>query len=999
MYEEYLAQYQTYNTKYGPKVAIFLMVGIFYEMYDERGPEGQTKTSFIELVDLLGLKVTVKKGEGPSGPTYDGLVAGIPDYSVHKWAGKLTQLGWTVVLVEQVKNAAGKVTGRQVERILTPGTHIEAADSSSMYLTFVHIIMTLNGAPALSAAAIDLTTGKLSTFETAAAGTEDAWTSNDMVQFMELYVPREIVWSCEGPAFLTSNLGEAKLRQILGCPSKTNMHQRAPLNSGAWLVPAFREEYLRERCGLKSLLPTHASLQIVPGSASETAVLSLLNALQELWPSDSKPISLGSLTVVPWTPLTMMRLGENALVQLHMIVQDSARPDVLSLLDKCCTQMGHRGIRERLLKPSAEAAKIRSLLDSVEHWTLKPPEYQQSVQRRLRTIGDLDRLFRRVQQGTVTGTDLMTLDTSLKAADYIAKSESSPMATPLGKVHAEVFKIFDIKKVYEANEDQSLFIAGLVPALDTIEGQIRAQMDRISAWIGHRAKEAVSSIEVFKIEFRERSLVIKAPRAVVQALKLSNKLPAATIAVTNKTSSYLESPELDQIYAITCRLRDLLKKEQSVALIHKGTALTNLVFDDWNRAAEWITAVDVNLCLALISQEYGYVKPEIVDSKTSSVYVEGLRHPLLEAQDRKIPYVQHTVSLGLDNIGWLLYGLNASGKSSLMRATGLAVLLAQGGCFVPASKMSLAPFQSIHTRIINTDNLWMGLSSFAVEMAEMRDIFRVAGPRSLVLGDELCSGTETTSATALVAAGLKGLLKRGARFLFATHLHGLSKIQEVAKDPSLKIWHLHVEYDHLKDKLVYHRVLREGSGSSLYGLEVAKAMRIPADILEDAIRFRKSLSGESELLESVGSSWNTSVIRRRCEECGACEAGNLEVHHIKERRVANRQGRLADGSDVHALANLAVLCEACHDKHHAGILEVGPRIQTSDGVESESVTVATIVTSRVSEKKSKWSQEELVTIETVCKQFGKLTNAALSKYLLNHHGIEISSGSLKKLRS
>ena len=978
------------------------MVGIFYEMYDERGPEGQTKTSFTELVDLLGLKVTVKKGEGPSGPTYDGLVAGIPDYSVHKWAGKLTQLGWTVVLVEQVKNAAGKVTGRQVERILTPGTHIEAADSNSMYLTFVHIAMSLNTGPYLSAAAIDLTTGKLNVFETAAAGTEDAWTSNDMVQFMELYIPREVVWSCEGPAFLTDSLSENKLRQILGCQAKTNMHQRAPLNSGAWLVPAFREEYLRERCGLKTLLPTHASLQLVPGSASETAVLSLLNALQELWPSsDSKPISLGSLTIIPWAPLTMMRLGENALVQLHMIVQDSARPDVLSLLDKCCTQMGHRGIRERLLKPSAEPAKIRSLLDAVEHWTLKPSEYQQSVQRRLRTIGDLDRLFRRVQQGTVTGTDLMNLDTSLKAADYIAKSESSPIATQINKVHAEVFKIFDIKKIYESDQDQSLFIAGLVPALDTIEGQISAQMDRITAWIGLRAKDIGSSSEVFKIEFRERSLVIKAPRAIVQALKLSNKLPANTTAVTNKTSSYLESPELDQIYAITCRLRESLRKEQSVALVHQGTALTNLVFDDWNRATEWITAVDVNLTLACVAQEYGYVKPEIVDSETSSVHIEGLRHPLLEVQDRKIPYVQHTVSLGLAsdtsiNQGWLLYGLNASGKSSLMRATGLAVLLAQGGSFIPASKAIISPFQSIHTRIINTDNLWMGLSSFAVEMAEMRDIFRVAGPKSLVLGDELCSGTETTSATALVAAGLKGLLKRGARFLFATHLHGLSKIQEVAKDPSLKIWHLHVEYDQLKDKLVYHRSLREGSGSSLYGLEVAKAMRIPADILEDAIRFRKSLSGESELLESVGSSWNTSVIRRRCEECGTSEVGNLEVHHIKERRVANKHGLLQDGSSVHAAANLVVLCETCHDKIHAGTLEVGPHIQTSDGLESETVITAT--TSTVNQKKSKWSQEELATIETVCKQFGKLANSALSKYLLNHHGIEISSGSLKKLR-
>jgi DNA mismatch repair protein MutS len=396
------------------------------------------------------------------------------------------------------------------------------------------------------------------------------------------------------------------------------------------------------------------------------------------------------------------------------------------------------------------------------------------------------------------------------------------------------------------------------------------------------------------------------------------------------------------------------------------------------------------------------VKPEIVDAATSSLTIEGLRHPLLEAQDRKIPYVQHNVNLGLNKEqGWLLYGLNASGKSSLMRATGLAVLLAQGGSFVPATKMVLAPFQSIHTRIINTDNLWMGLSSFAVEMAEMRDIFRVAGPRSLVLGDELCSGTETTSATALVAAGLKGLLKRGARFLFATHLHGLSKIPEVAQDSELKIWHLHVEYDHQKDRLVYHRILKEGSGSSLYGLEVAKAMRIPSDILEDAIRFRKSLSGESELSESIGSSWNSAIVRRKCEECGLAEADNLEVHHIRQRASVNKQtGRLADGSSVHAAANLRVLCDLCHDKHHAGDLEVAALIQTSDGFETATTVTGTTRTSMTGvSKKSKWSAEEQTTIETVCRQFAKLTNAALSKYLLNHHNIEISSGTLKNFRS
>jgi DNA mismatch repair protein MutS len=287
----------------------------------------------------------------------------------------------------------------------------------------------------------------------------------------------------------------------------------------------------------------------------------------------------------------------------------------------------------------------------------------------------------------------------------------------------------------------------------------------------------------------------------------------------------------------------------------------------------------------------------------------------------------------------------------------------------------------------------MGLSSFAVEMSEMRDIFQSAGPKSLVLGDELCSGTETTSATALVAAGLNGLLKRGARFLFATHLHGLNQISEVATNPLLQIWHLHVEYDQMNDRLVYHRTLKKGSGSSLYGLEVAKAMRIPSDILEDAVRFRKQIAGETDLQKSVGSSWNSQIIRRTCEKCGAKEADDLEVHHIKPR-ASSISGRLSDGSSVHSAANLIVLCDTCHDALHRDEFVIGPLVQTSDGLERSTV-MSTSSSSRL--VKSKWSEEDLQTIQTESKKYSHLTIPNLVKYLKNQHNISISAASLRKM--
>ena len=628
------------------------------------------------------------------------------------------------------------------------------------------------------------------------------------------------------------------------------------------------------------------------------------------------------------------------------------------------------------------------------------PELTVGVLKRLKSMSDVHRLYRRIQQGTVSASDIIGLDTTLKAAEWIlrnviteATANTEGIAVDLTLIRSEVFKVFSAEKCYGDSEDTCLFQPGLISALDSLESQIQTKHDAITAWIASCAKAAGVSQDTFKPEFREKSLVVKGPRGAIQTLKMSNLLPSNTVAVTNKSAAYLESPELDQMFMALSRLRELLKQQQSVSLIEQGSELAGTLLVPWMRVADWITHVDVNLTLARVATDMGYVRPAILQDDDAAVQIEGLRHPILEAQDRKIPYVQHDVTLGTaDSQGWLLYGLNASGKSSLMRATGLAVLLAQAGSYVPAGKMILAPFTSLHTRIINTDNLWMGLSSFAVEMSEMRDIFREAGPRSLVLGDELCSGTETTSATALVAAGLKGLLKRGAKFLFATHLHGLVQIPEVIGDGRLKVWHLHVEYDKVRDRLVYHRTLREGSGSSLYGLEVAKAMRIPDDILEDAIRFRKQLAGESELSESVGSAWNSKVIRRKCENCGVSESGSLETHHIRERHTATG-GRLADGSNVHAAANLVVLCDKCHDEVHGGTLSVGPLIQTSDGPERS-------VTSGLGDsKKSKWSEEELGTIESVCKRFPTLSVAGLSKYLLNQHEIQISVATLRKMRS
>ena len=258
-----------------------------------------------------------------------------------------------------------------------------------------------------------------------------------------------------------------------------------------------------------------------------------------------------------------------------------------------------------------------------------------------------------------------------------------------------------------------------------------------------------------------------------------------------------------------------------------------------------------------------------------------------------------------------------------MKALGLCVLLAQTGFPVPATGMRLAPFTAIFTRILGNDNLWAGLSSFAVEMTEFREILQLADERSLVLGDELCSGTESLSATALVAAGVETLAVRGTKFVFATHLHELAALIPA----SVKTFHLRVNYDAATDQLIYDRRLEPGSGSALYGLEVCRALDLPTGYLDRATSIRKQLAGVVTPHRSV---YSADCVVDRCGVCGSeCKGPatsalgkqGLEVHHIQHQ---------AAGGDNKA-SNLVCLCTRCHDDHHGGRLVIEGWKETATG--------------------------------------------------------------------
>jgi DNA mismatch repair protein MutS len=198
-------------------------------------------------------------------------------------------------------------------------------------------------------------------------------------------------------------------------------------------------------------------------------------------------------------------------------------------------------------------------------------------------------------------------------------------------------------------------------------------------------------------------------------------------------------------------------------------------------------------------------------------------------------------------------------------------------------------------------------------MTEFNAILHNANARTLVLGDELCSGTETVSAVSIFASGLVSLADTGCTHLFATHFHEVVKIPCVQELQHLVCKHLEVRYDAEADTLVYDRKLADGSGDSIYGLEVCKSLKMPQAFIDRAYSVRQVLVPKSgSVLGSKISRYSSKKVRGGCELCGAAGA---HVHHLMHQADADNE-RMVDHFRVDAAANLINVCEACHNKFH-----------------------------------------------------------------------------------
>jgi len=364
------------------------------------------------------------------------------------------------------------------------------------------------------------------------------------------------------------------------------------------------------------------------------------------------------------------------------------------------------------------------------------------------------------------------------------------------------------------------------------------------------------------------------------------------------------------------------------------------LYDQLDVLVEYVTYLDVLHNKAYIAREYHYCRPIIPQyegEETPSFFnIREVRHPLIEHIQQNEIYVTNDLALsqtshirdidssGIEdttvafgNRGILIYGTNAVGKTSFIRAVGLAILMAQSGFYVPAASFEYKPYKSIFSRILGNDNLFKGLSTFAVEMSELRVILKYADQNSLILGDELCSGTEMESALSIFTTGLMTLYDKEATFLFATHFHEIleyDELKEMQRDGHLGVKHMAVHYDREIDALVYDRKLMDGAGNRLYGLEVCKSLYLESDFLERAYEIRNKYHPDARgILSEQKTKYNARKIRGICEICN--ESIGEEVHHLMPQKDADQNGFIGHFHKNHP-ANLANICEKCHDHIH-----------------------------------------------------------------------------------
>ncbi len=793
-----MKQYFGVKSKYENYV-LFYRLGDFYEMFFDDA-----------LVVSKELELTLTGRD--CGLSERAPMCGIPYHSAEMYIKRLIDLGHRVAICEQLtdpKESKG-IVERDVVRIVTAGTLTEnnlLDESKNNYICSVF----LHGEEC-SICFADISTGEVHLFSKSGKTLE-----HDVINEISRFSPVEILYNRE---FLEFKQANDFIRDKLNASSQLLDDEcfDTSLNANT-VLKQFNVSELTE-IGLKD------------GTTETSCACGLFDYI-----SDTQKALIGRFTdIKQYTDKRFMELDLTARRNLELtetLRNKEKKGSLMWVLDNTGTSMGKRLLKTYIEQPLIKPAMIINRLDAVEQ-LCKKSVLQQDLSDLLSKVYDIERLMTRVMYKTATPRDLKALSITALQLPAIKQVLAQFTSKLLCELNDDIDTLDEISNLIE----NAIVDEPPVSVKDggVIKDGFTDELDRLRDIIAN-GKGILDEIEA-----KEREAT------GIKNIKLGyNRIFGYYIEVTKSYYDLVPDHYIRKQTLANCErfITDDLKKAEYEILgaNDKALSLEGEVFTEVRdfiatqlvkvqKSASAIAQLDVLCSFAYVSMKNEYVKPDIAIDGV--IEIKDGRHPVVELMLTDTMYVPNDVYLDTkQNRMSIITGPNMSGKSTFMRQVALITLMAQMGCFVPASYAKISIADKIFTRVGASDDLTAGQSTFMVEMSEVADILNNATQNSLVILDEVGRGTSTfdgISIATAVAEYIAGARSLGCKTLFATHYHELIKLE--GEIDGIKNFSVAVK-KHGDSIRFLHKIVRGGVDDS-YGIEVAKLAGLPSKVLSRA---------------------------------------------------------------------------------------------------------------------------------------------------------------------
>ena len=784
---------------------LFYRLGDFYEMF---GPDA------VLASDILGLTLTARN----ASKDYRVAMAGIPYHSAVRYIRRLVANGEVVAICEQTEDPAQAkgLVERGVTRVITAGTLVEdeyLSEDSDNYL-----VVLLTRGKQTGIAVLDSGTGRVDLHELGS----DERSIRMAVELVLRLRPSELML----PDELISD--SALTTQLRGGTGQSGPAlQRCPELPGDNDISYFVEHLL----GAASL----KAYGLAGRQAACTALYALVRYLRETYRSEELQLS------PRFVPLgNSLHLDARTVEHLDLLGHaaspgEQSSGGIYGLLNHCHTSAGRRELKRRLLSPYAAATQVSASHECIA-CLLDNPALATQLGQRLSLVVDIERIVQRASLGRSNPRELRALADSLPALSdlgVLLSGSEDPMMLRLAELIGEFSALHGYLDTLLSEEPPVKLSDGNVvrSGADELVDELRSLMGGGEQWFADYEEEQRRRTGIRTLKVKQTNAfgyfieVSKANLALVpDDYTRKQTLVNAERFVTDELSSR-EGEVRGAQGRLEARERELYD-ELVARLLGEGQRLSE--------AARASAALDVQLSMAMASKRLKWVRPQLADSDdVQRMELKGARHPLVEQLTGERYYTKNDCWLDSeDQQVMLITGPNMGGKSTYMRMVATICVLGQCGCYVPASSALLPVLSRIHTRVGAQDAQSSGQSTFMVEMLETAEILNTAGPRSLVLLDEVGRGTSTYDGISIAKAVLEHLHEMPERplTLFATHFFELTDLELVL--PRLKNFQVLVKRD--SGRFVFLYKIAAGAASDSFGIEVAALAGLPDSVVRGA---------------------------------------------------------------------------------------------------------------------------------------------------------------------